>query len=308
MAGVRNSQLKLAREKAQLEDMELNTIHLLSTAVRNVESFYVQAQTHFNRWSAAEKEVESATAKWKGGADTVDKVLDAQQRRAQAQLDFYTNLVEYNKAIAEVHFRKGSLLEYNNIELTEGNWPQKAYWDALGLARQRDASYYLNYGWTRPDVISAGPVDQGMGGPMMGQPTPAELVPTPEPTPAGPAPAEGPAAPELTPTPEPLTAPPSAPAPAPAAGPITGGPSGPMLNAPLVRSAAGGQLGGASDNPLRGRPLEWGELGLNQLRSGAPAAVQPGTNTLRSGTPETSSPVQPAGYSATVSDTPDNRN
>ncbi len=308
LAGVRNVQLRLARDKAQLEDMELNAIHLLSTAVRNVESFYVQAQTHFNRWSAAEKEVESATAKWKGGADTVDKVLDAQQRRAQAQLDFYTNLVEYNKAIAEVHFRKGSLLEYNNIELTEGNWPQKAYWDALGLARQRDASYYLNYGWTRPDVISAGPVDQGIGNPMMGQPTPFEMIPTPEPTPAGPVPAEGPAAPESIPTPEPLTAPSSAPAPAPATGPITGGPSGPMLNAPLVRSAAGGQIGGALDNPLRGRPLEWGQLGLNQLRSGAPAAVPPGTNTLRSGTPEAASPVQPAGYSATISDTLGNGN
>ncbi|HPM79568.1 MAG TPA: TolC family protein [Candidatus Anammoximicrobium sp.] len=314
MAGVRNVQLKLAREKAQLEDMELNTIHLLSTAVRNVESFYVQAQTHFNRWSAAEKEVESATAKWKGGADTVDKVLDAQQRRAQAQLSFYQSLVEYNKAIADVHFRKGSLLEYNNIELTEGNWPQKAYWDALGLARQRDASYYLNYGWTRPDVVSAGPVDQGMGMPVMGQPTPAEVIPTPEPTPAEPAPAEGqPAiesvpAPKAAPASEAAPATEAAPAPpsvlAPELGPMTGGPSGPMLNAPVVSSPNARPASVAADNPLRSRSFELGTLGLNQLRPGAASAPQGATNALRPSAPENASPVQPASYSATIGDSP----
>jgi len=318
MAGVRNVQLKLAREKAQLEDMELNTIHLLSTAVRNVESFYVQAQTHFNRWSAAEKEVESATAKWKGGADTVDKVLDAQQRRAQAQLSFYQSLVEYNKAIADVHFRKGSLLEYNNIELTEGNWPQKAYWDALGLARQRDASYYLNYGWTRPDVVSAGPVDQGMGMPVMGQPTPAEVIPTPEPTPAEPAPAEGQPAIESVPAPksapasEAAPATEAAPAPpsvlAPELGPMTGGPSGPMLNAPIVSSPNAGPASVAADNPLRSRSFELGTLGLNQLRPSAVSASQGATNALRPSAPETASPVQPASYSATIGDSPTSGN
>lgn len=306
MAGVRNVQLRLAREKAQLEDMELNTIHLLSTAVRNVESFYVQAQTHFNRWSAAEKEVESATAKWKGGADTVDKVLDAQQRRAQAQLAFYESLVEYNKAIADVHFRKGSLLEYNNIELTEGHWPQKAYWDALGLARQRDASYYLNYGWTRPDVVSAGPVDQGVGMPVMGQPTPAEVIPAPEPTLAEPAPAEGQPATESMPAPEAAPAPGAAPAPpsvlAPELGPMTGGPSGPMLNAPIVSSPIAGPASVAADNPLRSRSFEFGTLGLNQLRPGAASAPQGATNSLRPSAPETASPVQPASYSATIGD------
>ena len=85
MAGVRNVQLRLAREKAQLEDMELNTVHLLSTAVRNVDSNYVLAESHFNRWSAAEKEVESVNALYRGGKQTVDLVLEAQRRRAEAR-------------------------------------------------------------------------------------------------------------------------------------------------------------------------------------------------------------------------------
>ena len=160
-AGVRNAQLSIARERARLEDMELNVSHLLTTAIQNLDYHYQNAQTHFNRWLAAEKEVEALAALVKGGKATVDLVLDGQRRRASAQADFYRSIVEYNKAIAQVHFRKGSLLEYNNIKLAEGPWPKKAYWDALGRARERDASYYLDYGWTRPRVISHGPVDQG---------------------------------------------------------------------------------------------------------------------------------------------------
>ncbi len=162
LAGVRNAQLNLARSHARLEDMELNVSHLLTTAIQGLDFNYHVSQTHFNRWVAAEKEVEALKALYEGGQATVDLVLDGQRRRAQAQADFYRSIIEYNKAIANVHFRKGSLLEYNAVQLAEGPWPKKAYWDALGHARERDASYYLDYGWTRPKVISRGPVDQVM--------------------------------------------------------------------------------------------------------------------------------------------------
>lgn len=176
-ANIRNAELKLARERARLEDMELNTSHLLTTAMQNLDYHYQNAQTHFNRWRAAEKEVEGLTAKTRVGTETPgnDLILDSQRRRANAQADFYRSIVEYNKALAEVHFRKGSLLEYNNIKLAEGPWPKKAYWDALEHARRRDASHYLDYGWTRPRVSSQGPVDQGETDELLNseQPTPA---------------------------------------------------------------------------------------------------------------------------------------
>ena len=161
LAGVRNAQLNLARDRDRLEDMELNVSHLLTTAIQNLDYNYQVAQTHFNRWVAAEKEVEALVALVKGGKGTVDLILQAQRRRANAQADFYRAIVEYNKSLANVHFRKGSLLEYNNVQLAEGPWPKKAYWDALGHARERDASYYLDYGSTRPRVISQGPIQQG---------------------------------------------------------------------------------------------------------------------------------------------------
>jgi hypothetical protein len=62
-----------------------------------------------------------------------------------------------------VHYRKGSLLDYNGVYLAEGPWPGKAYFDALREARKRDASMYLDYGFTRPNVISQGPYQQLTG-------------------------------------------------------------------------------------------------------------------------------------------------
>ncbi len=270
LAGVRNAQLNLVREKSRLEDMELNTSHLLTTAVRNLDFNHQSAQTHFNRWKASQAEVDSVDALYRGGKTTLDLVLDAQRRRASAQIDYYRALTEYNKAIAEVHFRKGSLLEYNNIQLAEGPWADKAYWDALGRARERDASYYLNYGYTRPNVISQGPVQQHVGDmPVestrtLGTTPGRELVPTPQPTPA-----ERPEAGDEAPR-EP--------------GPITTRPEGPMLNAPL-RAGTGGE-GNTRWASQGASGYDWGSLGLAQpavTPASTPGKQLPG-NQLRQAT------------------------
>jgi outer membrane protein TolC len=159
MAGVRNAQLQIARERARLEDMELNTTHLLTTAIRNLDYNRRQAQTHFNRWATAQKEVESATALYRGGKAIMDLVLEAQRRRAQAQSDYYRALGEHTKSISDVHFRKGTLLSYNDIHLAEGPWPEKAYQDARERSRARSAGRYMDFGWIRPGYISRGPVN-----------------------------------------------------------------------------------------------------------------------------------------------------
>lgn len=194
-ARIRNAELSMKREQARLEDMELQAVHLLSTSIRGMALNYRQITTNLNRWAAADAEIRSALAAEKGGGGvkvfgrpTTDVLLDAQRRRALAQSDYYRVVCEYNKAIADLHFRKGSLMDYNAVQLTEGPWPQKAYFDALEKARQRDASHYLNYGWTRPGVVSRGPVassitDVPLPGPGV------EVLPTPQ----G-APAENPAA------------------------------------------------------------------------------------------------------------------
>jgi outer membrane protein TolC len=163
MTAVRHHQLLLARERAVLQDLELEVTHQLGDAVRDVDLNYGVAQTNFNRRAAADDEVEAVETLYKVGQITLDRVLDAQSRQAEAESAYYRSLIDYNRAIMRLHFRKGSLLEYNGVYLAEGPWPGKAYFDALRRARQRDASLYLDYGYTRPDVISRGPVPQVAG-------------------------------------------------------------------------------------------------------------------------------------------------
>ena len=229
--------MNLARELARLEEIELNTLHLLGTAYRNLDLFYTTAQTHFNRWQASYEEVQTLTELYKGGLTEIDLVLDAQRRRAQAQNDYYRALCDYNKAVTEVHFRKGSLLEYNSVYLSEGPWPEKACWDALARARERDSSYYLNYGWSRPGVISTGPVAQHQGTLEPSDNEDAEAVPTPAPMPE-----------DVPPNNDPSREP----------GPVTNRPDGPTLNAPR---RAGLYLD--SDPVAVESRYDWGDLGLD---------------------------------------------
>lgn len=179
MSQVRHHQLLLARERALLEDLQLEVSHQLADAQRDVDWYYATSQTHFNRLVASEKEVRAVDAAYEANAVTLDLLLDAQRRRADAETAFYRSLVDYNRAIATLHRRKGSLLEYNNVFLAEGPWPAKAYFDALREARKRDASIYLNYGFTRPKVVSRGPYVQhdDASGALIEQPMPTLAVP-----------------------------------------------------------------------------------------------------------------------------------
>jgi outer membrane protein TolC len=268
LADVRNAQLRLARDHAALDEMELELSHLLSTAVRGLEVKAQLAQTNFNRWKAAYDEVQSLEPLVENGLQPVNLLLDALQRRAEAQIDFYTSVCDYNIAIATVHFRKGSLLEYDNVLLSEGPWPKKAYWDAMERARERDASHYLDFGWTRPKVISRGPLLQQSPGDGVPLGTPLqsiEEVPTPEPTLADPGtqPRESAPAPGdgmTTPLSEAIPVPP-------------GQTNGPSVGLQLLPASGTS----ASAGTRRERPADafaWGNLGLSGEPKAAPTAAR----------------------------------
>jgi len=207
LAGVRNAELQLTRDRAVLREMELELSHDLSGVLRDLKKNYQLAQTRFNQRLAAQIELEGWQAQEEAGLAVrqayLDRKLDAQRRLATAEINYYSALVAYNKAILQVHFRKGSLLEYNGVYLAEGPWPAKAYFDAVRRARARDASTYLDYGFTRPKVISRGEYQQHTGTsagifdgyeptgrePVLA-PTP-ETIPVPEPEPMPPTASRG---------------------------------------------------------------------------------------------------------------------
>ncbi len=157
LANVRNAQWKLALEVARLEDMELDVTREMTQAIQALATNQRLMQIAFSQWRTATMEKDHFDELEDAGLATLDVALDAQRRRAESERAFYNAVCEYNKCLALIHRRKGSALAYNGVYLDEGQWPGKAYVDAEEHARRRSASRQLNYGWTRPEVISRGP-------------------------------------------------------------------------------------------------------------------------------------------------------
>ncbi len=158
MARIRRAKLGLAREKAHLQEKERLLVSTLSDADAKTATHYQLVQTNAQRWQAAETEVEGRLAEFRNGLTPVNVVLQSQQRKAQAQIDYYRALGEYNKSLNYVDYLKGTMLANNNIVLREGPWNKKAYWDALERARERSAGHEVVYGVSRPGVVRTGPL------------------------------------------------------------------------------------------------------------------------------------------------------
>ena len=170
LANVRNAQLKLALQIARLEDMELDVTRELTQAMRAVNLNYELAEDRFNQWVAATNQVNSVFASYQEGNVDLKTVLDSQSRRSQAQSGYYQALSEYNKALALVHRRKGTALEYYGVSFAEGPWPGKAYLDAEQHAIRRAASKEMNYAFSRPEVVSQGTLNgSGYSAPFAAQ-------------------------------------------------------------------------------------------------------------------------------------------
>jgi outer membrane protein TolC len=234
MAGVRNAQLALTKEQVKLQEGELELSHQLAFAIRDLEANYVLTETAFNRRQAAQKQLDAYQTMYQSGMATgeegvpiLNDLLRAQQDFSSAENEYFRALVNYNRSIAQVHLRKGSLLEYNGVYLAEGPWPGKAYFDARRRSRARAASTPLDYGFTQPRVISRGPVEQHAEGesaggglfqggavpegssPVTPQGGSAATPPQPEAVPApSPEPVPSDAVPSEPPMPEPMAEPP----------------------------------------------------------------------------------------------------
>ncbi len=75
MSGVRNAQLQLAKERAKLQEAELELSHQLAFAIRDMEAAQVLSQTNFNRRIAAQRQVEAVAAAYEYRHDYLRRAL-----------------------------------------------------------------------------------------------------------------------------------------------------------------------------------------------------------------------------------------
>lgn len=130
-AAIRHSEMQLARERALLHEQERSVVYDLSNACSEVDRAYALVETNLNRRMAAAEQVAAIEATFESETDTatVYLLLEGQRRLAEAETSYFRSLVEYQLAIKNVQLEKGTLLDYNEVYLNEGPWPDKAYED-----------------------------------------------------------------------------------------------------------------------------------------------------------------------------------
>lgn len=134
-AAVANARWNLARETSLLKEQELRISHDLSNAGRMVTRAYQLMQSNYNRQDADRQQVEALQARYEQGLDNINFLLQAQQQLATSQSAYFRSLTDYQLALRDFHREKGSLLNYNQVGLSEGAWPAPAYQDAVERGR-----------------------------------------------------------------------------------------------------------------------------------------------------------------------------
>lgn len=118
-AAVRNSQLRLARERAVLNEMRRQLLHDVGNALSNKDRAYNVMRVAQNRWESAERRYRYLTSAELQAARKMDftLILDADRKLSEAETSFHRACVDYALALKNLNFEMGTLFGYCNVQL-----------------------------------------------------------------------------------------------------------------------------------------------------------------------------------------------
>jgi Outer membrane efflux protein len=159
---VRNLEIRLTKARTALSEQEKEVAFELADALLNMDRWYELADSSTRRISVAEAHMNAALANADTrlmGADAalLGRALDAKVSFRDAEQAYLQSIVEYNKAIVDLNFRKGTLLPDNSIRLAEGEWNPGAYEDARIQAEKMTHGSENTHLRTTPLEFVAGP-------------------------------------------------------------------------------------------------------------------------------------------------------
>ena len=126
----RNIDLRLAKAQKVLAVAEQEISQELANAFQTLTRTRATMKSQFARREAAIENVALLEPLLEEGQITLDELLRAQARRGDAESAYFQAVVAYNQAIINLQYRKGTLLAYDNVYLSEGAWRQPAHFDA----------------------------------------------------------------------------------------------------------------------------------------------------------------------------------
>jgi outer membrane protein TolC len=151
-AATRVARLQLATAYAVLKDQEERAQRALTLQYRLVLQNYsliqsrrAQREAFAELVSARAKEVAAGkTTPGFGKSGTIaDSLVDAQQKWAAALASEYQAVTDYNSSLARFEFAKGTILQHDNVVISEGPMPQCAQVRAVEHERERTKALVL---------------------------------------------------------------------------------------------------------------------------------------------------------------------
>jgi hypothetical protein len=160
-AQVRNYELRLRKARRVLEVQEEEVARELNNAVLEMDRWYLLAESGSKRADVAINY--AATAEERVASDnsrdpaSIGRVLEAKITSRDADQSYLRSIVEYNKAINELNFRKGTLLQANSIYLAEGEWNPLAYQQAAERGEALSSGLDNEHVEATPEEFTRGP-------------------------------------------------------------------------------------------------------------------------------------------------------
>lgn len=150
-AQVRTARLNLARSYFQLKDQERKGEHFLALQFRELKQFYAEIEAQRAQREANARQLELRFQEYRVGRGTLDVLLEAQRNFATSLSDEHTAIVNYNNRLCGFQFAKGTILQYNNVQIADGPLPAAAQVRAVEHQRKRSMALELR---ERPGMLA----------------------------------------------------------------------------------------------------------------------------------------------------------
>lgn len=120
-ASVKQAQYTLSRQQRTLQNLEHTVVHDLHEGYQNLITNYELIQVQKARREAATVQLEAREQFYRQGKTTIDVLLEAQTIFADALRDESQAIVQYNQALTNWEFARGTMLINDNVIVAEEN-------------------------------------------------------------------------------------------------------------------------------------------------------------------------------------------
>ncbi len=120
-SAVRHAELNLARQQTILKEQQREILSNLSGAFTDVERTHNAVRTSLDEYLTARSYVEALRAQSAGLSNQrrgeAARMLEGEKRLLVAEQQFFRSRAEYAVALKNIHFEKGSLLDYKDLRI-----------------------------------------------------------------------------------------------------------------------------------------------------------------------------------------------